>query len=225
MIKVMIVDDIPECIQYYASFISKEPDMEVSGVANSGMEAIKTAPEIAPDIILMDIQMEYEKAGIDAAREIIQGNPDVKIIVVTAYDDSDLIIDAFLVGVVDYIVKMSPVEQILSKIRKVYEHEEFIGPKIMQSVKTKLNDARKQQRSLLYVINYLSKLTKREKNILKLFLKNNSREQIMEILYIEETTLKTHIQNILKKLEYSSVKDMIKELNQLNINFFFNEDD
>lgn len=225
MIKVMIVDDIPECIQYYASFISKEEDMELTGTANSGMEAVKKASELLPDVILMDIQMEYEKSGIDATREITQENPEMKIIAVTAYDDSELIIDAFLAGAVDYIVKMSPVEQLSTKIRKVYEQDEFLGPKIMQSVKTKLNNVGKQQRSLLYIVNYLSKLTKKERNILRLLLENNSRNRIMEILFIEETTLKTHIQNILKKLEYRNVKDMVKELNQLNIGFFFKADD
>lgn len=216
-IRVLIADDIREISEYYADIISSCDDMEIVGVASCGNEAIEIAELKKPDIVLMDIQMETKMAGIDATEEIVLKNSDVKVIMLTAYEDRELILKSYLAGAVDYIIKMTEEIVVKERIRKIYKEENFIGPRMIQSAKQALKKAETLERSILYIINNVSVLSSREREILIMLCKKRPRKDIMAELFIEETTLKTHIKNILKKMSYSDVKNMVNELNRMGI--------
>ena len=115
-IKVLIIDDIDTLCMHFAKTLNADERIEVVGVGHSGSESVKLAQELEPDIILMDIEMETERAGIIAARKILKSNPDIKIIVFTIHDDDKNIIDAYEAGVSDYILKTASTEEIIATI-------------------------------------------------------------------------------------------------------------
>ena len=104
MIKVLICDDIEKIREYIAMIISTDDEIEVVGMASNGEECVRAARQFNPDIILMDIQMETENAGIAATKKITSENPKIKIIVLTMYGD-ELIMEAYNAGAIDYIIK------------------------------------------------------------------------------------------------------------------------
>lgn len=116
-IKVLIAEDMEPIRRKYVKIINASEDLEVVSDVESGEEAVKQAKERKPDVILMDIEMETPDAGIRATQRILQDNPDVRIIILTVYEEDELIFTAFQLGVCDYILKNASQEEIIKSIR------------------------------------------------------------------------------------------------------------
>ena len=116
-IKVLIAEDLEPIREKYAYYLGQCPEIELTGSVSSGTEAVSAALASPPDIILMDIEMETKDAGIRASREILASLPDIKIIILTVYEDDELIFSAFQLGVCDYMLKNSSNEEIISGIK------------------------------------------------------------------------------------------------------------
>ena len=101
-IRVLIAEDLEPIRKKYVYYLSQCADIELVGSVESGKEAVETALSAVPDVILMDIEMETKDAGIRASREILAHYPDIKIIILTVYEDDELIFSAFQLGVCDY---------------------------------------------------------------------------------------------------------------------------
>ena len=115
-IKVLIAEDMEPIRRKYVKIINASEDLEVVSDVESGEEAVKQAKERKPDVILMDIEMETPDAGIRATQRILQDNPDVRIIILTVYEEDELIFTAFQLGVCDYILKNASQEEIIKSI-------------------------------------------------------------------------------------------------------------
>ena len=215
-IRVMVCEDIKAIREYVVSSIRKDSEIEVVGEASSGAEAVLMSESVKPDVILMDIQMEYETAGIDAIHAIYEKHPDIKIIVLTVHNDDELIMDAYYAGAMDYIIKTSAESDICGSIKRVYREENFIGPLIAKNLRTEVRKMRKSEESLLFFIHE-SRLTATEKELLKLFYLGYSKKKISEMRSIEVSTIKVHVKHILKKLNYSSTSELISFLKKIKI--------
>ena len=140
MIKIMLCDDLKTIRDSFVQAINRQEDMQVVYAAASGSEAVEYLNhcEALPDIILMDIQMESEKAGIEATRQIHEKYPRIKILMLTIFENDDLLIEAYLAGAVDYIVKDVSWKKICDTLRSASVNENFVGTIIREKTREKL---------------------------------------------------------------------------------------
>ncbi len=216
-IRVMVCEDIKGIRKYVVSSLEKDEDIEVVAQAGSAEEAIELAGKIKPDIILMDIQMEYETAGLDAIRTIYETYPEIKIIVLTVHDNNEFIMEAYYTGAVDYLLKTAESEEICKSIKKVYETENFVGPLIAKNLRAEFIRMKKSEETLMFFIHKFTTLTQSEKEILKLLYGGYNKKQISEMRCIEYSTVKVHVKHILKKLGYTSTSNLVSFLRKIKI--------
>ena len=214
-IRIMMADDSPEIRDYFANFISHEPDMELAGTASSGAEAVQMARELRPDIILMDIQMETRIAGISTSRQILEELPGVKVIILTILEDDDLLFQAYCAGVIDYIIKTDSVSQILTSIRNAYMNQMILRPRYAEKIIQELKRVREEQNGLLTGLNILTMLSNSEFEVLKCLYQGMNARQISESRYVSLGTVKTQIHSILKKFNKNSVSEVVRHLKDI----------
>lgn len=220
-IKVLIVDDMPDIREYFQLILSKEPDIEVVGLASSGIEALQKTREAKPDVILMDIQMETRTAGIDATNAIKSFFPDVKIIILTIHEEDEYLFQAYCAGVMDYIVKTDSISQILNSIRTVHSNKLMLRPGVADKIIDEFTRLKTQQNSMIYILNIISKLTNSEFEILKCFYEGSTYKEISETRFVSPATVKSQVNSILKKFEMKTMKEVVKLLKQINFSQLF----
>lgn len=216
-IKVMIVDDMEAHRRRLSRIIDKESNMTVVSTANNGYEAVMYAAIHKPDIILMDIEMEEAIAGITASKQIHKELPDIKIIILTVHDHSQIVIAAFQAGIVDYLLKTAKDQEILEAILSAYNNLSPIRPIIAEKIRTEFRESKTKEQSLLYILKLISELTVSELEILKLLCSGINRKQIAETRFVEVSTIKKQINSILKKCELERTKDLIAIMKDLKI--------
>ena len=216
-IRVAICDDMPQILRHFKKVIQAAEDMEVVATAESGKEMLGLVEQAKPDIILMDIQMESEDAGIAATNKILSEHPEIKIIMLTVHKEDDLIFRAYGAGAIDYIIKTEESEDIVKSIRTVYNNDIFIRPGIAKKILNQFSVMHKRQESVMYTIAVIMSLTNSELEVLKLLLSGMSRKELAEQRNVEYVTINTQIRNIMKKLGYSSTKEMIASMKAMKI--------
>lgn len=217
MIHVLIADDLAPICKRYETYIKKQDDMEVSGIAHTGAQALEMAQNLHPDVILMDIEMETLTAGLDASRQILKELPDSKIVISTVYEEDEFVFRAFQLGVCDYLLKNSSRQEIISCIRDAYNGCSPIRPVIAGKIRQEFQRVKKSEESFIYCLNIVSQMTQTEIDILNLLSQGYSRSEICKMRYVELSTVKTHIKNILKKFNKSSTAEVIDLMNRLQI--------
>ena len=217
MIRVMICDDIADIRGYYREIIRAQEDMQVVAEAAALAEAVEKALIHKPDVIMMDVQMDEEKSGIIATERIMERLPETKVIVLTIHNDDDLVVDAYMAGAVDYMVKGINAEEVCAVIRKTYAAEDFLSVRIASALRACIKRARRQEKSMLYLINNMIRLTTTEKIILEQLYAKKKRRKIAEENFMSEETVKIHIRHILRKLEFDSTAEMIAELEKMGV--------
>lgn len=219
--RVLIADDMDVIREDIAELIEEQEDMEVVGEAASLKEIVKLAESVEHDVILMDIEMEAMNSGIQATYEILERNPGDKIIFLTAHDTKKMILTAMGAGAVDYIIKGIEDEELLRHIRSVFEGTSIMELRIQETIMEEYMRLQKSERSLLFFINNLSKLTMTEKELIKLLLDGNKVGEIAGIRHVEPSTIKTQINGLLRKFGCSRTKDIISMIKELNIEHLF----
>jgi DNA-binding NarL/FixJ family response regulator len=193
-IKVLIVDDQSLVRQGMASLLAVEEDLEVIGQAENGEEAILKATQLSPDVILMDVRMPVAD-GILATSRIRDSHPNIRVIVLTTFDDEDYIIRALQVGAAGYLLKDTPSEQLAQAVRAVYQGHAWLGPTVATKVVSRLQSVPKTNR-----VNYNKLLTTRELEVLRLIGKGKSNREIANALCITEGTVKNHVTRVLTQI-------------------------
>lgn len=219
-IKVLIAEDMEPIRRKYVKIINGSEDLEVVSDVGSGEEAVEQAKEKKPDVILMDIEMETPDAGIRATQSILQDNPDVRIIILTVYEEDELIFTAFQLGVCDYILKNASQEEIIRSIHNAYENNCPLRPEIASRILGEFKRVRSYETSFLYAVNIVSSLTTTELEILGLLLEGKSRREVCSLRQVEMSTVKTQIHNILQKFDKTSMDEVIDLINKMNLNDF-----
>ncbi len=216
-IRVMIVDDLEAHRRRLERAIADEPDIELVQSASSGKEAVLYGNQYHPDIILMDIEMEDKYAGITASRQINHDLPDVKIIILTIYEDDNHIFAAFQTGIVDYLVKTAENAKILEAIRDAYQNLSPIRPIIAEKIRHEFQKVKLQEQNMLYILKLISNLTPSEIVVLRHLYEGKTKRQLSEIRCVEYSTIKKQINSILKKCEQKSTRDLLSLLKEMKI--------
>ena len=198
-IRVLLVDDHPVVRQGLCAIIDGEPDMEVSGEAGSGKEAIEKAAELLPDVILMDIVMQ-DVDGVEATRYIKKNTPNAKVIILTIYGEDEHIFDSIRAGASGYLLKEVTPEGLVSAIRAVAEGYSLVYPSIARRLLDEFSRLA-QRGAKVGPEPAISGLTPREREILNLVAQGKTNKEIAIDLTLSERTVKTHISNILSKLQ------------------------
>ncbi|GAB1531814.1 MULTISPECIES: response regulator transcription factor [Brevibacillus] len=207
-IRVVLVDDQTMIRQGLGYVIKMQKDMEVSGEASNGEEAVKIVGEIIPDVVLMDVQMP-NMSGIDATREITRLHPSVKVLILTTFDTYDYIVDGIRAGAVGYMLKDSDSQDMLDLIRRAHQGEALFytatAAKALAEVlqfqqKNHEPDSDADCDSTLPPLVMFDQLTDRERDVLEQLSYGKRNDQIAQHLLISGGTVKTHIHRILQKM-------------------------
>lgn len=190
MIRILLVDDHEMVRIGVSAYLQSQKDMEVVGEATNGQEAVQMALELRPDLILMDMVMPIMN-GAEATKAIINQWPEAKIMVVTSFLDDDKVYPALQAGAVSYILKTSKASRIADSIRETMNGTPVLEPEVM----TKMMKQMRHERVLH------EELTEREMEILLLLARGLTNQEVAEQLFIAVKTVKTHVSNILAKLE------------------------
>lgn len=196
LIKVLVVDDHPVVRKGIRSLLAEEEDIQVVGEAVNGLEAIALLKQVKPDVILMDLVMP-EMNGIEAIQETVKLIPDARILVMTSFAADDKVFPSIKAGALGYLLKDSDPEDLIRMIRQVHRGELSIHPSIARKVIQELN--RPAQEPLTP-----SLLTEREVEILQLLAKGVENKEIARLLFVREATVRTHVSNILGKLQLAN---------------------
>ena len=216
-IRVLIAEDMESIRKRYERILNATEDMEVVSGVGTGAEAVEQAKRLRPDVILMDIEMESSDAGLCAAREILKERPETKIIILTVYEEDELIFTAFQIGACDYIVKTAGPEEFLTSIRNAYAGQSPLRPELASKILGEFKRVRDNETSFIYAINVVSSLTASEMETLDLLIQGKTRREICRERHVEMSTVKTQIHEILRKFDRSSVKEVIEIIDRLDL--------
>ncbi|WP_317112095.1 response regulator transcription factor [Chroococcidiopsis sp. SAG 2025] len=198
-IRLLLVDDQSIISQGLKAMLELEPDLQVVGTANNGREAIAQVASQHPDLVLMDVRMPVMD-GRAATREISQQFPDVKVIVLSTFDDDRYIADSIRAGAVGYLLKDMPSEELVQTLRLAYRGYTQMGQGLLAKLMTRvLEDANKSE-SKPALPEDLNSITPRERDVLRLVRDGSTNREIANQLYIAEGTVKTHITHLLERL-------------------------
>ena len=189
--KILLVDDHEMVRLGLKSYLDLQEDVEVVAESSNGREGVELALELRPDVIIMDIVMP-EMNGIEATMAILETWPEAKILILTSYLDNEKIYPVLDAGAKGYMLKTSSADEILHAVRKVARGEVAIETEVSKKVQYHRNH-----------IELHDDLTARERDILGLLAKGYENQRIADELYISLKTVKTHVSNILSKLEVS----------------------
>lgn len=217
IIKVLIADDIEAIHKRIGRIIATDPQFQIVGNAKTGYETTILASIHQPDVILMDIEMENRMAGITATREILKQFPKIKIIILTVYEEDELVFAAFQAGVIDYIIKNASPTEILTAIRDAYYDRSPIRPAIAQKIRTEFKRVKSAEEGILFYLNIITQLTATELDVLNLFVQGKGRMEICDIRNVELNTVKSQIHSILRKFDKHNIEEVVNILKEYQI--------
>lgn len=203
--RVMIVDDHALMRDGIIAFLKFYNDIEIVGEASNGLEAIEKAGKLQPDVIIMDISMP-ELGGIEATVEIKKKHPDIKVLILSQYDDKEYVSRLLKAGISGYILKQAVGTDLITAIRAVAKGESYL----YSSIATKVIDGYLGRFGEISAEDPYEKLTDREKQVLKLIAEGHSHKEIAEMLNISTKTVIAHQTNISEKLDMRSRAALIK---------------
>ncbi|SFT13220.1 response regulator transcription factor [Paenibacillus sp. BC26] len=202
--KILIVDDQRLMREGLATIIGLEPSMEVVGTAEDGRDAYAKVIEWQPDVVLMDIRMPGMD-GVEGTELILKHFPETKVLILTTFDDAELIMNALGKGVHGYLLKDMPSEAIISAIQSVYNGGTVLQHDITAMLLKELKKLSDMNPNLAHSLSKkepaeLSKLTEREKDVIELLGQGLNNKEIADSLYLTEGTVKNHVSNLIAKL-------------------------
>ncbi|MBA3389814.1 MAG: response regulator transcription factor [Actinomycetota bacterium] len=186
-IRILIADDHPVVRSGLESMLAKQPDFEVVGEAEDGMEAVRLAKELSPDVILMDLRMP-EMDGAAATGKISKDHPETRVLVLTTYDTDADILRAVEAGATGYLLKDAPREELYEAVRSTASGKPLLTPAVTAMLMRSIREPRTQKPSA------------REVEVLELVRKGLSNKGIGRELHISEATVKTHLIHVFGKL-------------------------
>ena len=197
-IKILLVDDQPLFREGLRTLLSVHPEFQVVGEAGNGAEALRLARSLFPLVVLMDLQMPVLD-GVAATRRLHEEQPNCRVIVLTTFDDDELVFDGLRAGAVGYLLKDAPSEKLAEAIRVAARGETFLQPSVAAKVVAEF--ARLSRKTITTANPVIEPLSEREIEILRLIARGSSNREIAGTLFLAEGTVKNHVTSILGKLD------------------------
>ncbi len=203
MIRVLLADDQALVRGGFQMILSAQPEIEVVGEADSGREAIDLANRLAPDVILMDVRMPNID-GLEATRRLVELGTTARIVILTTFDLDEYVYAAIRAGASGFLLKDVRPQQLVDAIEVVAAGDALLAPSVTQRLLARFAEAltRPEERA-----SDLSLLTERELEVLTLVAAGLSNAELAERLFLSETTVKTHVSSVLRKL---SLRDRVQ---------------
>jgi NarL family two-component system response regulator LiaR len=192
-IRVILVDDHNMVRMGLKAYFATLPDITVVGEAGTGEEAVRLAADLAPDVVLMDLIMPGMD-GVAATRQVRRVSPRTQVIVVTSYHEDEHIFPAIRAGALSYVLKDIDPDDLAEAIRRAAAGEAVLNPRVAARLVKELHGQREE------AVNPFSELTDRELEVLRQVAAGKNNREIAAALVIGESTVKSHIANILAKL-------------------------
>ena len=198
--RVLLIDDNADHLRGVKELITLESCYDVVGTTTSANIGINLAKKYRPDIILMDINMP-EKDGLQAIQEIEKLDMDIRVIALSGYDDADLIFRAMKIGAKGYVLKTMASAQLIYAMDEVAAGKIYLPTALTSRFFEYFQNSFKEEEKSSAEENLLTYLTAREEEVLDLLTQGNNYKSIAGKLFISETTVKTHVNNIFQKLQ------------------------
>ena len=197
MISVLLADDEALVRDGFRLILETQADIRVVGEAADGAAAVEQARDLKPDVVLMDIRMP-KLDGLEATRRLLASPVDVRVLVLTTFDNDDYVYQALKSGASGFMLKSAPRDQLIAAVRIVARGEQLLAPAITRRL---IEDFVQRPAPGSSRPPDLGALSERELDVLKLIAKGSSNRQIADELFISEATVKTHIGKIFSKLD------------------------
>jgi DNA-binding NarL/FixJ family response regulator len=198
-IKILLADDQGLFREGLRMLLSTQPDFEAVGEATNGEEALRLAAKLQPHIVLMDMRMPV-LGGVEATRRLRETQPDCRVIVLTTFDEDELVFEGLRAGAVGYLLKAVSSPRLLEAIRTVARGESILEPSVTAKVVAEFARLANQVSRPQVLVNPLSD---REVEVLRLVAAGATNREIAATRYIAEGTVRNHLTNILDKLGVS----------------------
>ena len=198
-IRVLLADDHSIVREGLESMLKDSEEFEVVGSARDGVEAVRAASELSPDVIVMDVMMP-KKDGVEACREIMESAPGVRVVMLTASTEEDAVIEAVAAGATGYLQKLSGMDRLLSTLKLVAAGEMPVPPDVVRRVFARIRRGAKQEED---------ELTEREKEMLASFCRGMSYAAIAEARGVKPVTIRNALYSIQSKLGLGTKQEIV----------------
>ena len=202
-ITVLVCDDHELFREGVKTILNSQPEIEVVGEASDGKQAVETALRLNPDVVLMDISMPVLK-GFDAVRRVKKARPNIKLLILTVYDDEDLVARCLDAGASGYVLKDSPPLQLVYAIQAVSRGQQYMSPGVLTGVVRQYIAQPSEFKG-----GYES-LSDREREILVLLAEGHSLKTIAVQLNLSVKTVDAHKYNLMRKLDLHDRSELIR---------------
>jgi len=196
MIRVLIADDDHLMRAGLVELLSSDLAIEIVGEAATGRQAVEGARRVGPDVLLMDVRMP-DLDGIEATRELARAAPDIRVLILTTFEQDDYIFGALRAGASGFLLKRARPEELLAAVHTIAAGDSLLSPSVTRRV---IDRMARQPAPELADQARLGDLTPRERAVLALIARGLSNREIAGVLTVEESTVRTHARRVLMKL-------------------------
>ncbi len=195
--RVVVVEDHPIFRDGLIQCLDAEPDFRVVGHWATGRVETTALERLAPDLVLMDVELP-EQSGIEATRALRAALPELRVVMLTAFADAELLFDAMQAGAVGYLLKHTPPPELVGTLRRIVQGEHVLTPNLASRALREF-----QARQSFGPRVKLPQISPREEEVLRLLATGETNRQIAKRLFVSEETVKSHVASIFRKLEVS----------------------
>lgn len=201
-IRILLVDDHTLFRSGLKALLSRQTDFEIVGEASDGLEGVKLAEQLKPDLVLLDLDMPVMN-GTEALAQMLAANRELPVVMLTVSEDAEDLKEAFVLGARGYLVKNIDAEYLVNGVRQVVAGESVMSPEMTSKF---VNGIRAKHLSLMPEVRpeTVKSLTERERQILGCLAQGASNREMANLLNMSESTVKAHLQRIMRRFDFSS---------------------